>query len=186
MINKQRVRRIKNLIYAFMILLLLLPAILMFVLGRQILDTNREIIKLLDSAQTPLSQNSAPLSAPENTQDTPGGGYVIDPDGTSISDSDGSLTDNPPAGESTGLSDNGADSSDTEAAGGGAPLSGVTQIAGGASEIPEGSLSNNKSPGTLVNDSNISGSSGGDSGSDTDDINPDTGIGVNNNPKTGR
>ena len=199
MINKQRVRRIKNLIYAFMILVLLLPVILMVALGLQILDTNREIIKLLDSVQTPLSQNSAPSPADGEagtSSEVPGGGYVLEPDGTGISGGGGSLTDaalhpeeaSPAAGDSTVLSGNGADSSGTEAAGGGASLSGVTQVAGGASEIPEGSLSDNQSPSIAVNDINISGgAAGGDPEWDPADIlNPGTGTGIDNNPKTGR
>ena len=208
MVNKQRVRRIKNLIYAFMILVLLLPVILMVALGLQILDTNREIIKLLGGMEPSVSQNAAPAPAPESTASDTGGGFVIEPgnasetgvgqniSGTASGADAGPDSVNggtPSSGDiSPAPADSHADSS--EAAGGGASLagnssiSGVTQTAGGASEIPGGALSDSHSPGIAVNDVNMSSGENSERNHTDEESNPETGIGIgiNNNPKTGR
>lgn len=72
MINKQRVQRIKNLIYAFIVLLLLLPLILMSILSFQmfgaIKDLNTKVDNLSKSAafQT-TGQSPADIDAPDDS-----------------------------------------------------------------------------------------------------------------------
>ncbi len=74
MVNKQRVRRIKNLIYAFIILVLFLPLILMSILSFRMIGLAEKMSAKLDDLKTTVSQAAKPApSAPDN-------GYVIEPD----------------------------------------------------------------------------------------------------------
>lgn len=81
MINKQRVQRIKNLIYAFVILIMFLPLIFMSILSIQmfgaIKDLNAKVENLNKVTASQAAQNQPAQSSPE----APDSGYVIEPEG---------------------------------------------------------------------------------------------------------
>lgn len=81
MINQQRVRRIKNFIYALIIVVLFLPLILMSVLSLRMIKTMHQMSNKLDELQITVSQQSSPPASDS--------GYVIEPEGQSVKNGNG-------------------------------------------------------------------------------------------------
>lgn len=196
MVNKQRVRRIKNLIYAFIILILLLPVLLMVALSLKILDTNREILKRLSSQPAASRSEASSLPAPDND-------YVLEPESRA-----GNVESQP---ESTGGSSSGyAREPDSNAlpeiensisgtrsgASNGSSISGMGNVAMGSGKTPAAGNPPDSAD-EMIASENISRSGmkdvninklgeeaafGNASGSND----PGTGVGIHENPQTGR
>lgn len=79
MINKKRVRRIKNLIYAFIILVLFLPLILISILSFRIIGLDKQISKVSDKLGEYEASVLHKSSSPSPSNDD----YVIEPEGQS-------------------------------------------------------------------------------------------------------